>query len=234
MAISNLQTATNKTSISAVTSLVTNFASNTTAGSIILALVCTNSATASISVSDGGSNSYSQVNSLGIDTGTGPAFSAAGTLALYWAYNPTGGFKAVTASFGSAVNVNVILAEYAGLASSPLDAHTVTNLDNATSPFTSAPINTAGDYELLFAYYGSVATGAIPTAGSGFGNLVSNRNFSVVLTSAIEDRITSGAGSYSGVFNGTGGSGIDVGVGIAAFKVNPFFFNRYVLNRRAQ
>jgi RHS repeat-associated protein len=184
--ISYVQSANNTTASG--TSVAKAFTSSTAAGNTIVVFVRVSSSTADLNTpTDTQGNTYH----LAVNT-----YQATGArrLAIFYAFNITGGPDTVTAtSTTSGTNLQIAMHEYSGIlkTADPLD-QTVGTAGAGPSNPTSGTVTTTQTNELIF---GACTDGVFTyTAGSGF--TLRESLFSTTI-SATEDKIVSSTGTYS-------------------------------------
>lgn len=187
------------------------FASNVTAGNLIVLGFAWDNGVTLDSITDGLGNTYNL-----IETGIGPSTVGA----FYYAYNISGGACTITLDFSSTVDLSYVAREYSGLTTTdPLDKKEE-NLESSyvTSHPTGTTATTTQANELVVAYYSgddSLADGEF--AISGFSNLVDTPADGLYNITAFADKDVTSTGTQAGTF--TSGTVYMQGHGaIATFK----------------
>lgn len=183
-----------KTSKSNAGNPTASFSATPTVGNLVVAAVsCYAAANCNVSsITDNQGNTYSSVAS------NVAYFSTQATTSLYYAMAATAsGTFTVTANLTASEESTLVIAEYSGIASAPLDISTSAT---GSSTLATATVTTTNANDLLILSAGVGGAGAAPTAGTSYtmrqaqGGLASE-------TIGLEDRVVSSAGSQTATMN---------------------------------
>lgn len=171
----------------------------TTAGSLVVAGLLSNNNVTISTATDTAGNSYT--------TAVGPFLkTGVGTLWLIYKENATGigSTNTLTVVFSAASGGGEIgIAEYSGVATSTsLDQHPVGASGTTGTAITSTSFNPGTAGELVVAFAADAGTGGVPTAGTGYSNIVQPDAFTAMIEklSASTGSQTAGATHTSGAW----------------------------------
>jgi hypothetical protein len=208
-------------------SVSATFASNTTSGSLYVIVVYylqSSAAVSSASDTEGG-NTYSFIYK--------DHKHATSNIVVDFAYAPnvTGGTtNTITVSFSFGVVAAIIVREYAGLSSAPLDVKQINDNGTTTSPTSNATATTSQASELVVGMIGfATATSSVTvSAGAGYGNIVTKRDSETGSQQvAMEDNIVSSIGAQTATFGISSLTGTSV-VAVATFTTPASGANGFI------
>lgn len=157
-AIAHVQSPANGATSSGVTSLTLAFASNVTAGNMILVSCMVGDLSTTPTISDTKLNTYPAADVTGTDVSDG------GRLFLHHAYNIAGGADTVNCSISPAtVTIRLSISEFSGAATTNAFDKSSNNSGTGTA-VTNANVTPTQDGEL---FYASVRTGGTNTCTAG-------------------------------------------------------------------
>lgn len=194
-----------KTGSGTAPSVAVTWNSNTTTGNLIVLCISAGSASTVVSITDSQSNTYTKVDSL---------IGSVSDAEFWYAKNITGGTTpTVTITLLSILNVTVVMEEWNGPTSDPLDVHTIAEGSSTALDSGLTSISTQGK-NLILGWGMSENTSAV-TVGNTYSNLVQSN---VNQTTAIESKISSGVEAHFATFTATLNAWV---CGVAVFKLNP-------------
>jgi chitodextrinase len=212
-AINFAQSTSTNIDLSGAQTLTNSFASNVTAGDLILVAVQMYVADTFNTPTDTLGDSFIQA----VESTSTPGGGV--NTALYYAISNSGGADSVTVHFNNnSTRDNFAQYEYSGIASSsPLDAVASSSGSSASTTWHVVPISTTNTNDLLFISGGSEVASSTLTAGSGY-TMRENRSYSTGDKTAFaqEDQIVSGAGLRIGTM--TSSPALAYSMLFAAFK----------------
>lgn len=190
--------------VGASTTCTATFASNPTAGDMIVVAIGSNSTTSNVTGVSNTSDTFALVNSQVV------GITSEGW--CYYAKAIAGGAstKTVTVTFDTSAAQVVIVREYSGVTSTPLDGHVINNPTGTTAP-SSGNATTTQLGDLLVGYCVTSTQTATITAGSGYGNVVTASS-GTALEVAMEDQVAGAAGSYAATFSSSTSASFVVGI----------------------
>jgi competence protein ComGC len=178
-----LQQAKGESNTASVSTVGATYPTANESSSLLLALVTNTTTTASITVTDSASNTWTQVASIAY-----PAYNK--NMALFAAVNAKNSANTVTATFGSGAGyASLYIYEYRGAStSSSFDASSSQIQSNTTTP-SSGNANATSAVELLFGANYNAATTETPSAGIGF-TLETYSTVAYVATEDMDEYVT--------------------------------------------
>jgi hypothetical protein len=170
--------------------------SNTTSGNLIIVLVGINSGAITVTgITDSQSNSYARIDSGGAGDGTN-------IYEFWYAYNITGGTTpTITTTTSAGAATQLIIREYSGIigSSNPLIGHN-TDRDSVLSSAASAGWASGPPNCLIVGGCGTNSTSGSFTAGTGFGNIITQNGAAGGDAIGLEDAT---GGSFAASYQGT-------------------------------
>ncbi len=172
-----------------LTSLSASFASNNTAGNLIIVVAGWAGTTITASVSDSNGNTY--------QTAVGPTTGVGSRGQMFYAENIAGGANTVTVAFSASVSgAHLLIHEYSGIATSnSLDQ--VTSATGSSTVCDTGSVTTTQADALLFASCGAETDPTTITAGTGY---TLRELVGAAGKTATEDQIVSATGTYNATF----------------------------------
>lgn len=162
---------------------------NTSAGSLILVVVGTNNTGSTVSsITDSQNNVYTKVDS-------GTATSDNGEL-WYSSNIAAGATPTITLTVSSIFNVAVIIQEWAGSTTTPLDVHT-TGSGSSTAVVSAASAQPTQGKNLVVGWMVGGSSGGTITVGTGYSNLQTQTSVAQI---ALETKIMNGITSQTATF----------------------------------
>ncbi len=164
-------------------------------------------------ITDNKSNTWTEVSGATIING---GASSAG--AIWYAPISTSGATTITITHTGTAQRNSIcwVREYSGLATSTVLDNATSAAGNSSTPSSGATATTVQADELIIGVGSSAAGSSAWTAGTGFGNLVSDVATSFTCDGAMEDKIVAATGAQTATFTSPA-SGLWTG-SVATFK----------------
>lgn len=174
------------------------FASNVSAGSLLVVGVIAGSADNVTSISDNRGNAYSLVDTVVPNDRK---------LWLYYAYNAVSGPTTITVNFDAFPDSVIIAREYSGATTSnPLDVSAKsTNASNYQQTHSTAASPATNQAAELVVVLGGNSGNTNPgySAGATYGNLVTQNGFDIYTYGMMEDKRVTAAGSQTGTYSTT-------------------------------
>lgn len=182
------------------TSTAVSFGSSVQSGSLLVAAVAWNSASATVTgVTDNHGNSWASLGGPGTGTGTLAGFR----IQLFAAANAAAGATTVTPTFSASLTRRgVAIHEYTNMATSSVAEGNAVYTSATGSTVTTGSVTTSNANDIIFSAV--VASGAVTSAGSGY-TLRESANFG---SNGTEDRAVAATGTYTASFVTTGGDNL--------------------------